>query len=232
MPLAALLALLLTPVPALECTPPPTPLCQLLIPNLVIFIGKPIARVPLPKSGVLVTFEVQELFWGPTGQRTLKLGFGQYGNPSAAPEFFAVLPRSDGRYHYLPGFCHNLHFPVSHPFVTEYRRLAAERAPVRLRIRATSNRAPVADTEFQLSGNGLPFRGRMNGDAPYRIPALRPGTYKLSAKRPNFTQAQPDEELSIPPATCAEVDIRMTSASRVRGVARDARGNPLRKPTR
>ncbi len=229
MTLAALLALLTTQLPACSCAAPDR-LCERLSPNMAVFIGKPAAQTRTPHGGASVTFSVLEMLWGLANQRSLTvLLLDGYRNPSAEPEFLAVIPRLDGRYQI--GYCEGFVLPVSHPFVDQFRRSAKARRPVPVTIVARSNFIPIAGTWFQLSGEGQTVQGIMREDEGYTIPSLRPGTYTVAATRPNFAQTGRAQTASILPESCSELRIGMRSNAQVEGVARTAAGAPLRHAT-
>ncbi len=214
-----------------DCMAPPS-LCRRLEPDMVVFIGRPVSVTP-EKTGagaVTVTFDVQELLWGPPALRSIRVLLADgYGNQSSQAEFFAVKSLQDG--HYLENNCVGLNLPVTHAFVDEFRRAVAARRAASISVIAQWQwQAPVAGTEVQLTGNGRTFRG-MPDDAGWEVAALPPGNYEVIARRPNFSQTTPAREVSILPASCADLRIQMETNSEVTGRVVDARGEPIRNAT-
>lgn len=209
----------------------PTRLCQRLEPNMFVFIGKP-AEYSRERHGVVtVTFEIQELLWGPAGQRSIQVLLDDgYGKRSGEPEFFAVRPLQDGLY--LENNCVGLNLPAADPFVGEFRRAVAARQAASLSVKALARwSVPVSGTAVHLSGNAQTLRATMNDDAAWLIPALPPGKYTVRATRANFRQKEPGVEVSIPPMSCGDLRIVMESDSEVTGRIVDARGEPIRNAT-
>src|SRR5262245_53996123 len=132
----------------------PSSLCQRLDPDMVVFIGRPVSIAPEKYWAVTVTFEVQELLWGPPGLHLIRVLLDDgYGNKSSQPEFFAVKPLRDGRY--LENNCVGLNLPATHSFVDEFRRSALARRPASISVKAQWQwHVPVAGTSIQLTGNG------------------------------------------------------------------------------
>ncbi len=209
----------------------PSSLCTRLEPDMVVFIGKPVSITPERYGAVTVTFDIQELLWGPPALRSIKVLLDDgYGNKASQPEFFAVKPLQDGRY--LENNCVGLNLPVTHPFVAEFRGAVLARRPASISVKAQWHwYVAVSGTEVQLSGNGGTFQGSINDAAGWKIAALPPGKYKVIATRPNFRQAAPIAETSILPASCADLRILMENYSEVTGRVVDARGEPIRNAT-
>ena len=209
----------------------PRSLCERLDPDMVVFIGRPVSVAPEQYSAVTGTFEVQELLWGPPGLRSIRVLLDDgYSNRSGQPEFFAVKPLSDGRY--LENNCVGLNLPATHPFVGEFRRSALARRPASLSVKAQWQwYVPIAGADVQLTGNGRTFQGRIHDNGGWKIAALAPGDYRVTAMRTNFSQVWPKREVSIPPASCADLRILMGTNSEVTGRVVDAHGAPIRNAT-
>jgi hypothetical protein len=209
----------------------PSSLCQRLDPDMVVFIGKPVSITVGEYRAATATFDIQELFWGPRGLRSITVLLDDgYSNKDSRPEFFAVRPLRDGRY--LQNDCVGLNLPATHPFVDEYRRDALARRPASLSVKAQwHSYVPVAGTEVRLTGGGRTFQGKVYDDAGWEIAALPPGNYKVSATRPSFSQTWPKAEVSILPASCSDLRILMEGNSEVSGRVLDARGEPIRNAT-
>jgi hypothetical protein len=208
----------------------PSSLCQRLDPDMVVFIGKPTSIAPEEYGAVTVTFDAQELLWGPPGLRSIRVLLDGYGNKSSRPEFFAVKPLRDSRY--LEDSCVGLNLPASHPFVDEFRRSVVARRPSSVSVKAQWQwYVPVAGADVQLSGNGRTFQGSVRGDAGWQIAALPPGHYRVTTTRANFSQSWPKQQVSILPASCADLRIGMETNSAVTGRVVDSRGEPMRNAT-
>jgi len=209
----------------------PFSLCQRLEPDMVVFIGRPVSAAPERYGAVTVTFDVQELLWGPPALRSIRVLLDDgYGNKSNQPEFFAVKPLEDGRY--VEDNCVGLNLPVTHPFVAEFRRAVVARRPASISVKAQWHwYVAVSGTEVQLSGDGGTFHGSITDDGGWKIASLPPGKYKIIASRPNFRQSAPVAEASILPASCADLRIPMENDSEVTGRVVDARGEPIRNAT-
>jgi hypothetical protein len=206
-------------------------------PDAVVFVGKPVLIAPEKYSAVTVTFEIQELLWGPPGLRSIRVLLDDgYGNKSSQPEFFAVMPlgslypwQHEG---YLEDNCVGLNLPVSHPFVDEFRRSVAARRPASVSVKAQWQwHVPVNGAEVQLTGDGRTFRGTIHGDSGWEIGALPPGNYEVTAKRANFSQVWPKGQISILPGSRADVRICLEHNSEVTGRIVDVHGEPIRNAT-
>ena len=209
----------------------PSSLCQRLEPDMVVFIGRPVSVTSEKYWAVTVTFDIQELLWGPPALRSIRVLLDDgYGNKSSQPEFFAAKPLQDGRY--LVDNCVGLNLPVTHPFVDEFRRAVAARRAASISVKAQWHwYVPVSGTEVRLTGSGGSFQISIHDDAGWEISALPPGKYKVTAARPNFSQTMPKAEASILPASCADLRILMENNSEVTGRVVDARGEPIRNAT-
>jgi len=209
----------------------PSSFCQRLEADMVVFIGRAVSVTPEQYWAVTVTFDVQEILWGPPALRSIRVLLDDgYGNRSGQPEFFAVKPLQDGRY--IEDNCIGLNLPATHPFVDEFRRGVAARRPASIAVKAQwRGYVPVAGTEVNITGNGKILRGTIHDDAGWLIPALAPGLYTVTASRPNFSQTVPARQMSILPASCADLRILMAINSEVTGRVVDAHGEPIRNAT-
>jgi hypothetical protein len=186
--------------------------------------------MPVEKSdsSAVVIFAIDEALWGLDKEaHTVRVRGSEYTYWNK--EKLLVAGRRDENGDVIIAACDGIVLDSNHPWVREFRQSLAKRESAVLRVRVVSepNYAEIGFAEVRVDGNGKRFRGRTGRDGRLRIEALPPGSYTISAAKPNYSLEGGPVSISVLPGACGEIMVRLQAAGRLRGRILDHLGRPV-----
>jgi len=212
--------------------------CGALHPGTIAFIGKPLLRDS--RGGTV--FHISEPIWGLGGISTITVVVDGGYSTVSSERFIAAAPGWDGRYQTSGGGL-GVMLPVDDPAVRNFRGEVRNQRRARMEVQVYSAESvPVEGAHIRLTGKPGIFEARVgSGFDAYlssfslsdfsfwsifdtiRIP---PGEYEVTATRPGFILDDSSRRVSIPPGSCAALQLKMNSVSRVTGRMLTPDGRP------
>jgi carboxypeptidase family protein len=180
----------------------------------------------------IVTFAVDEAFAGlDANTRTVKVRDCEHRHSIGQARFVASLPDINGNVQI--GACFGLVLDTDHPWVGKYRQAVKRQDAATLPVRVVSEPtfARIASAKITVTGTQKRFTGSTDRHGRLRVVGLPPGSYTISASKPNFTAVGGPARIDVLPGACGEAIVGLRSDSSLSGRVLDYLGRPVANTT-
>jgi hypothetical protein len=180
-----------------------------------------------------VEVEVKEVFTGlPVGTKEVTVvSLGDW--LQIGRTYLFDVRRDDGKPVYYPNICGysgDVFDEDVAEFIEYLRHRGAGKVKTNLTVNVVDNLRPVPDALVMVTGPAGALKGRTGSDGRALFNDMKPAKYHASAARDRYhadPKATFNADVNLIAGACASSQVGLQSMSVVRGLVRDARGNPV-----